>query len=111
MTFALVQVARVQEASDFAPPHLQATAQSLVAVSTTLGLLTGTLGGSYVMQSYGSVFTYRCAAALVFFSATLYYASAVIFRPRTFFRSDEHEQAESCGVRIDERQEVQDLSV
>lgn len=110
VTYALVQVARVQEASEFAPPHLQATAQSLVAISSTLGSLAGTLGGSYMMQAYGSVFTYRCAAALVLFSATLYYASTVLLVQRSA-SSENERQEESWGVIIDERPELQEGSV
>lgn len=63
------------------------------------------------MQTYGSVVTYRCAAALVFFSATLYYASAVLLDQRSCSDSSEDYQAEGCGVRIDERREPQDSSV
>lgn len=99
MTYALVQVARVQEASDFAPSHLQATAQSLVAVSATLGSLAGTLGGSYVMHKYGSVVTYRSAAALVSSTATLYYASRVFLVQKKPLAPSASELAvESCGV-------------
>lgn len=72
VTFSLYKIATVHEMSELTPPHLRATGQSFLSVCSTLGILTGTLGGSYIMQYYGSVIAYRTAALLVAISASLY---------------------------------------
>jgi hypothetical protein len=51
---------------------LQATGQSFLSVAETFGRLVGTLGGSILMQQYGSVVAYRTFAAIVSLSATVY---------------------------------------
>ena len=72
VTYSLLQMASVVEMSNLAPPHLQVTAQSVMLGSRKLGCLIGTLGGSFVMERYGSKLAYRIAAGLVTCASTLY---------------------------------------
>lgn len=76
VTYGLVQLASVHETSNLAPPHLQTTAQGLLATTKTIGQAVGTLGGSFLMQKYSSVVAYRAAASLVAGAGILYALSS-----------------------------------
>ncbi|OSX71809.1 hypothetical protein BU14_0500s0008 [Porphyra umbilicalis] len=75
VTYALVQMASVREAARVAPPALQATGQSFLAVAANGGAIVGTAGGGAVMHAWGAAAAYRTAAALVAVAAVAYAAS------------------------------------
>lgn len=80
VTFALVRMASVQEMSNIAPPHLQATAQSIVGGCSVIGNVIGTFGGGFVLENYGSVTVYRGLATLVTSAAALYALTRFSYR-------------------------------
>ena len=65
ITYTLTQLATVAEMAALAPPHLQATSQSYLAVARTFGTIVGTVGGSQVMQRAGPAVAYTWAGGLV----------------------------------------------
>ncbi|KAK1861990.1 hypothetical protein I4F81_004567 [Pyropia yezoensis] len=72
VTFSLMNIATVAEASRLAPPHLQATGQAFISVVRTVGTIVGTVGGSAVMQWAGSTVAYGVAGVLVATAAVVY---------------------------------------
>lgn len=72
VTFTLMNLATVAEASRLAPPHLQATGQAFISVVRTVGTIVGTIGGSAVMQWAGSAVAYGVAGGLVAAAAVAY---------------------------------------
>lgn len=86
VTYSLIKMATVQEMSELSPPHLQATGQSFLSVFSTLGTLIGVLGGSFVMQAYGSVIAYRGSAVLVTVAALVYGTTVYYERQKEFSR-------------------------
>ncbi|GAB0492155.1 hypothetical protein MMPV_003415 [Pyropia vietnamensis] len=72
VTFTLMNLATVAEASRLAPPHLQSTGQAFISVVRTVGTIVGTLGGSAVMQWAGSTVAYGVAGGLVAAAAVAY---------------------------------------
>lgn len=72
VTFTLMNLATVAEASRLAPPHLQATGQAFISVVRTVGTIVGTLGGAAVMQWAGSTVAYGWAGGLVAAAAVAY---------------------------------------
>ncbi|OSX79343.1 hypothetical protein BU14_0081s0022 [Porphyra umbilicalis] len=82
ITYTLTQLATVAEMTALAPPHLQATSQSYLAVARTVGTIVGTVGGSQVMQRAGPAVAYTSAGGLVALTAVAYAAAAATFERR-----------------------------
>ena len=61
-------------AAELAPPGLETSAQGLSNTVMCLGVITGSMLGGYVMDTYGSIFLYRSAAGLVAVTWVLYLA-------------------------------------
>lgn len=76
VTYALIQLASVQEMSRLAPPHLQTTGQSFLAIAKSVGSFGGNVGGGYIMGRYGPKVAYRCAAGLVSAASVVYAISS-----------------------------------
>lgn len=76
VTYALIQLASVQEMSRLAPPHLQTTGQSFLSNAKSFGAVVGTVGGGYLMEHYGAKAAYRCMAGLVAVAGVVYTLSS-----------------------------------
>ena len=72
VTFAAMNLAAVHYTAQLAPPGLETTAQGLSLMIRNLGTITGTMVAGYIMDSRGSIFLYRAAAALVAATWSLY---------------------------------------
>ena len=82
VTFAAMSLAAVHYAAELAPPGLETSAQGLSNMVRNLGTITGTVIAGRIMDSHGSVFLYRAAAALVGVVWSIY--MAVTLRRKEF---------------------------
>jgi len=74
VTFACKALAAVHYAAELAPPGLETSAQGLGNTILQLGVITGSIVGGSIMDSHGSIFLYRAAAALVAATLLVYLA-------------------------------------
>lgn len=72
ITFAFKQIAAVHYCAAIAPPGFETSAQGFKDVVVQLGVITGTFGGGAVMQRFGSVVMFRCAAGMVAVAMTCF---------------------------------------
>ena len=68
ITYGAVQTASVAYVSSIAPRGGEASAQSLLSYTRSVGGVVGTVVGSMVMQEYGSHTAFRVASLCVFLS-------------------------------------------
>ena len=73
VTYSAAHTASVAFVAERTPPHLEASAQSLLQALGALGTSSGTVLGGYILDERGATFLYR-GAAVVIMSATLAFA-------------------------------------
>eukprot|EP00515_Schizochytrium_aggregatum_P008721 CAMPEP_0202073152 /NCGR_PEP_ID=MMETSP0964-20121228/2862_1 /ASSEMBLY_ACC=CAM_ASM_000500 /TAXON_ID=4773 /ORGANISM="Schizochytrium aggregatum, Strain ATCC28209" /LENGTH=534 /DNA_ID=CAMNT_0048640235 /DNA_START=1 /DNA_END=1605 /DNA_ORIENTATION=+ len=81
VTFTMIQLSSVLQITALAPDKYEAVAQGFLNSVRALGVASGSLFGSQMLDKYGPLITYRFSGAVVLVTSLVYYVALVCARP------------------------------